>query len=909
MKVLYVEDEEHDADLARRALTRLAPPIHLEVVSTLREARARLADPTEFDLVLLDYRLPDGNGLDLLEEIQKKGLSLAVVILTGLGDEEIAVAALKAGADDYLTKREGYLSKLPLALENAWERFKAEAVRRAGILNILYAEHSPADVDLTRRHLARHAPQLRLEAVYSADEALHRLPLTNKEPCPWDVVLLDYRLPGLNALEALKVIIDERRLGLPVVLVTGQGDEEVAARALRLGAADYLVKHPRYLFELPATLENAYHRFQLAREQAALRARETKFRSIFENIQDVYYEVTLEGIIDEISPSIEMLSGGQYRREDLIGKSMGDFYPVPLERERLIQALLEQGTLMDYEISLKNRDGRLIHCSLSSRMEKDAQGNPVKIIGILRDITIRKQNEERLRESEERLRLALVAANQGLYDLNLQTCEAVVSPEYARMLGYDPGELQETNTQWRDRLHPDDREEVTRIYEECIGGRRDDYRVEFRQQTKSGDWKWILSLGRVVEWDAEERPLRMLGTHTDISDLKKAEERRDRAESELRQAQKMEAVGRLAGGVAHDFNNMLSVILGYTDMALSRLKPQDPLAQDLREVHQAGRRSADLVRQLLAFSRKQIVTPQAVLLNEVIKEQQKMLGRLIGEDITLQFIPGPDLWNLWIDPSQIDQIMANLAVNARDAIAGVGTITIETANVTLDDPYTRRHPHIIPGNYVMLALSDSGVGMSPETLERIFEPFFTTKEEGQGTGLGLSMVYGIVKQNRGAIHAYSEPGQGTTFKLYFPRFEGEAAEPAKRPVQRPLKGDETILIVEDENQILLLAKQILEQQGYQVLTAESPEKALTVAGQFPGPVHLLLTDVIMPGMNGKELRDKIEAIKPGIKTAFMSGYTADAIAHRGILDEGVAFVEKPFSVRGLSEKIREVLES
>jgi signal transduction histidine kinase/DNA-binding response OmpR family regulator len=379
-------------------------------------------------------------------------------------------------------------------------------------------------------------------------------------------------------------------------------------------------------------------------------------------------------------------------------------------------------------------------------------------------------------------------------------------------------------------------------------------------------------------------------------------------ESQLRQAQKMEAVGRLAGGVAHDFNNMLGVILGYTDLALRRLNAQEPLYQDLQEVHNAARRSADLTRQLLAFSRKQIVTPRVINLNEAVTLQQKMLGRLIGEDIDLKFIPGPDLWNIQLDPSQVDQVLANLAVNARDAIAGVGSITIETANVTLDESYIQRHRYATPGDYVLLAVSDSGRGMNGEILERIFEPFFTTKAEGQGTGLGLSTVYGIVKQNEGTIQAYSEPGRGTTLKIYFPRFSGEASplEPVK---EMPLAGSETVLIVEDEPQILLLAKRILEHYGYITIGAGSPGEALLLLEKHRGPLDLLLTDVIMPAMTGPDLKARVEALHPGIKTVFMSGYTAEVIAQRGLLDEGRAFVQKPFTVEGLMRKVRGVLDS
>ncbi|MEW5913980.1 MAG: response regulator [Thermodesulfobacteriota bacterium] len=389
--------------------------------------------------------------------------------------------------------------------------------------------------------------------------------------------------------------------------------------------------------------------------------------------------------------------------------------------------------------------------------------------------------------------------------------------------------------------------------------------------------------------------------------VKRAEEEKERMEEELRQAQKMEAVGRLAGGVAHDFNNMLGVIMGNAEMALAQQAPDTPLHGLLEEIQKAARRSADLTRQLLAFSRRQIAAPKVVALNQTIADQHKMLVRLIGEDINVRFIPGDKLWNVLIDPSQVDQILANLAVNARDATPDTGTITIETGNVVLDEAYCNQHIQVPPGEYVMLSFSDTGVGMSPEVQEHIFEPFFTTKGEGEGTGLGLSTVFGIVKQNDGLIHTYSEPGLGTTFKIYFPRFQGKAEAAATAVEESPLGGDETVLIVEDESQLLELAQTVLSRFGYNVLAARTPSAACQLAETYEGDIHLLLTDVVLPEMNGKELQGKILAIKPDIKTLFMSGYTANAISHRGVIDQGIQFIGKPFTIKDLARKVREAL--
>ncbi len=420
---------------------------------------------------------------------------------------------------------------------------------------------------------------------------------------------------------------------------------------------------------------------------------------------------------------------------------------------------------------------------------------------------------------------------------------------------------------------------------------------------------------RTVRWNSAtlfgangETPVAAIAQGQDITERKHAEESRDRAEAEMRQAQKMEAVGRLAGGVAHDFNNMLGVIIGHAEFGLMRLDPLDPVCRDFQEIQKAAQRSADLTRQLLAFSRKQIVLPRVIDLNAAIDCQRQMLGRLVGEEIELRFVPAADLWKIRIDPSQVDQILANLAVNARDAIAGVGMITIETANIALDET-SCRIMNMNPGEYVMIAFSDTGCGMDAATLERIFEPFFTTKEEGKGTGLGLSTVYGIVRQHLGGIPVYSHPGLGTTFKIYFPRCLDEAEKTGEEQLAPAPAGTETVFLVEDEEQILALAREILERYGFTVLEARTPGEACLLAEKHPGVIHLLLTDVVMPGMNGRELYERIVRIKPGIRVLFMSGYTADIIAHRGVVDEGIEFIQKPFSVSALAAKVRAVLDA
>jgi two-component system cell cycle sensor histidine kinase/response regulator CckA len=372
----------------------------------------------------------------------------------------------------------------------------------------------------------------------------------------------------------------------------------------------------------------------------------------------------------------------------------------------------------------------------------------------------------------------------------------------------------------------------------------------------------------------------------------------------------MESVGRLAGGVAHDFNNMLGVILGHAELALEQVDPAQPLHDDLLAIYSAAKRSADLTRQLLAFARKQTIAPEVLDLNDVIASMLNMLRRLLGENIELQWKPGADLWSVKVDPSQIDQILANLCVNARDAISGIGTLTIATDNSALDEHYCAAHAGCAPGDYVRLAVSDDGCGMDKDTQSHLFEPFFTTKAMGEGTGLGLATVYGAVKQNSGYINVYSEPGHGTTFTIYLPRQLDRAAQMQAAGTTRPRpSGHETILLVEDEPSILTLTEKMLTRQGYTVLVANTPGEAIRLAEQYAGEIHLLMTDVVMPEMNGRVLATNLLALHPQIKRLFMSGYTADVIAHQGVLHEGVHFIQKPFTLDNLAAKVREALDA
>jgi len=416
-----------------------------------------------------------------------------------------------------------------------------------------------------------------------------------------------------------------------------------------------------------------------------------------------------------------------------------------------------------------------------------------------------------------------------------------------------------------------------------------------------------------LEHRVEKRTSQLVGANeelaAEITERKRVEEALRASEGQLLQAQKMEAIGRLAGGIAHDFNNLLTAINGYSELTMLQLKPEDPLMHNIKEVKKAGDRAAALTRQLLAFSRKQVLQPKILDLNVVVSEIEKMLQRLIGEDIELRTVLAPELGHIKGDPGQIEQVIMNLAVNARDAMEGGGKLTIETQNVYLDEGYVKQHTTVMAGSYVMLAVSDTGQGMDEETQKRIFEPFFTTKDVGKGTGLGLSTVYGIIKQSGGHIWIYSEVGQGTTFKVYLPRVDEEAQvyKPSQER-QESRSGKETVLLAEDEEMLRNLIRQVLTSFGYQVLEAANGAAALVVCEQYQDPIHLLITDVVMPEMSGRELTGRLAGLRPEMKVLFMSGYTDDTIVRHGILESDLAFLQKPFTPHDLARKVREVLD-
>ena len=633
--------------------------------------------------------------------------------------------------------------------------------------------------------------------------------------------------------------------------------------------------------------------------EEALRESEERYRSLVEESPDVI-GIFQEGRLVFINSTGARRVGARNESELLGRKSEDIIHP-----DDLPAALARMGRLLGGETGMYPAEVRYVRMD-GTTLPAEVSATPtlfrakIAVQFIARDITERKRTEEALRESENVLRESQVIAGLGSYVLNIPTGRWKSSDVLDKLFGIDDA-YERSVEGWVALIHADDRAMMADYFRNEILGQGRAFDKEYRiVRRDDGAERWVHGLGK-LGFDSEGHLLKMHGTIQDITDRKRLQE-------QLIQAQKMDAVGRLAGGVAHDFNNMVQVILGNVELALESVALVGPVRESLEEIQKAARRSAELTQQLLAFARKQAIVPKVLDLNETVEALLNMLRRLIGENIHLAWLPAEGLGPVKVDPTQIHQILANLCVNARDAIGAVGSITISTANAVLDETCLADNPGVAPGEYVRLNVCDEGCGMDKETLSHLFEPFFTTKSVGKGTGLGLAMLYGIVEQNHGVIQVSSEPGKGTTFSIYLPRHAGEtAATQRKTAAELPRSRGEAVLLVEDEPTLVSIARGVLERLGYTVLTASTPSAAMRLAETHAGEIHLLLTDVVMPEMNGWDLSRRLSSLRPALKCLFMSGYTADVIALHGVPDQGVHFIPKPFSVEDLAGKVREAL--
>jgi PAS domain S-box-containing protein len=876
LRALIVEDSENDALLVVRELEKAGYDVKGTRVETAPAMRAALGQE-QWDLIIADFTMPQFSAPAALSLLQEVGIDLPFIIVSGTVGEDIAVEAMKAGAHDYLVK--GNLKRLAPAVQ----RELAEAANRRARQR---AEESYRDlVALAPIGICRATREGRLISANVAfarilgyDSPDELLPLDMQADIYFDAADRPRLLGELErggAVSRSEVRL-KRKDGSPIWV-------EIDARAVRTGSGAF--------GHLEGFVHDIDQRIRMVEE---LRESEERFRRSF-SVSPVAMTLTewrTGRIIDANESLVRMLG---YGREELIGRTsieLGLWIDVA-ERDRMVKAIEAEVPFRGREVRLRTRSGEIRY--VLDSVEPLQLGGERVLLSVFEDVTERKRGEEALRASEERYRLLFENNPQPIWVFDGKTLAFLAVNEAAcRHYGYSRDEFLGMTIE---DIRP--AEDVAALHHLL--------KTEARAYQESGIWRHRKKDGTVIEVEIASSPIEFGGRPAQLVLAQDVTERRQ-LEQKLRQAQKMEGIGQLAGGIAHDFNNLLTAILGYSDLLATQVGEQSPHLESIDEIRKAGERAASLTRQLLAFSRRQVLELRVLEVSALVADLKKMLGRLIGEDIELVTAHDPSAGRIRADAGQIEQVLMNLVINARDAMPGGGRITIETAGVELDETYARTHVTVRPGNYVMIAVTDTGTGMTAETRSHVFEPFFTTKG-GKGTGLGLATVYGIVKQSGGYIWVYSEPGRGTSFKIYLPAVE-EAADKlrAARP-RSPARGTETVLLVEDEESVRTLSRTILEANGYTVLEAESPEEALAIARDHPRTIHLLLTDVVMPEMGGPDLASRIGAIRPRMKVLYMSGYTDHAVFRQGALKKGQIFLQKPFTPGDLARRVGKALEA
>jgi PAS domain S-box-containing protein len=713
------------------------------------------------------------------------------------------------------------------------------------------------------------------------------------------------RIPAFGPMGLRAVAGVPLRSGSKVVGVLGVGYAESGRRFRE----SELLLLQRFAHLASLALENARLLEAARREVAerrtaeeALRRANATMRAIIESSPIAIFSLDRDAKVQSWNPAAERIYG--YSAEEAIGRRPPYLSADEQESVADYNGRVLEGETVTFETARTRKDGTPVWLAVSGAPLRDGDGAVTGILAMAVDVTERAQAEGELRKTQELYRKVVETSTDLIALIDLGGRIVYVSPSAQEVLGRNPREL--VGTPFSDRVHPDDREAAATAVGRALGG---DRIGPTRARVQHADGRWL-----DVEGDAAAilddlgRPELLLVVCRDVTHREREAQERAALQEQLRQAQKMEAIGRLAGGIAHDFNNLVTAITGYGELAMAQLPPETPVRRQVDEMRRAGERAADLTRQLLAFSRRQVLQPKVVDLNTIVGGLESMLDRVLGEQVELSMQLAADLGSTKADPGQVEQVLLNLVINARDAMPRGGRLTIQTANAELDDAFATKHIGSAPGEYVMLAVGDTGTGMDRATLERVFEPFFTTKAAGEGTGLGLATVYGIVKQSGGSVWAYSEPGRGSTFKVYLPRVWEEARQTPELAARPSLDGTETVLLVEDEGVVRALVAEMLGAAGYRVLDAPDGAAALALAQGFTGEIDVVVTDVVMPGMSGQELAARLVEARPNVRVLFTSGYTEDAVAGHGVLRPGTAFLEKPFTSSQLATKLRALLE-
>jgi two-component system cell cycle sensor histidine kinase/response regulator CckA len=841
--------------------------------------------PEAWDVAICEDDLPTLDGPTALRLIKTASPWLPVIIVSSKFGESVAAAAMKAGADDFVAM--GFLARLVPAVER---EIRAASMRRGW----KESAQSLADVRLRSTAFMDNNPAI---AFMKNEEG--RLAYVNRT----------FEKAFRVSFESVRGKTDAQWLPAELAKETRAHDEEVLAvdRPMEFeedlpaaeGTRRWLV------FKFPFR-DHSGHRFvggvgiditERKRAEEDLRTSEDLYRDLVEHTRALICVHDLEGRILAVNEAAARSLG--YDRQASLGSEIQTIRDImaPETRagfERYIEQIRARGAV-DGIMAVQTRSGEKRFWEYHNTLRTEGVEKPV-VRGLAFDVTERLRAQEELRESQAFLEKAQEIGQIGSWISDPSDGGRLVwSRETCRIFGIPEEDFDGRVETFFERVHPDDREAVARERRAAIE-HGSTYDLEHRIVRPDGSVRLVHERAS-IERDPQGRAAKMIGVVQDITDHRQLED-------QFRQAQKMEAIGRLAGGVAHDFNNLLTAILGYSDMMLSQIGHDSPLREDAEEIRKAGERAAGLTRQLLAFSRKQRLDPKVIDLNALIGDVQRMLQRMIGEDVELATSLEPSLGRVRADPGQLEQVIMNLAVNARDAMPDGGKLTIETRNAELDETWGAGRFTVQAGSYVMVAVTDTGTGMDEETKSHVFEPFFTTKAQGEGTGLGLATVYGIVKQSGGYVWVYSEPGAGTAFRIYLPR-HGDASEEVGRfespAPEESRRGRETILLVEDEEGVRALARKVLSMKGYEVLEASDAEAALTLLERHAGPIHLLLTDVLMPGLSGPELAARVVARRPEVKVLLMSGYSDSAAAGSAEL------LQKPFSPEALARKVRETL--